>query len=185
MDVLLCTVLLALLQANLGVHSLSDIPNGEPTQPVADTVTPPQTQSSNPDADSQDNKNVQKEVAEVLTATENTEITTTSPDEVTERVEEKKMPMLGEDEDTIPPGYRQKSKNETSTEEENKQERKGKLVDVAVQTPPEFYKPQALNRITLSFYKTVVKIMERLSVAFEKISNDVEKLKEKLKPNRS
>ncbi|CAH8863545.1 unnamed protein product [Trichobilharzia szidati] len=179
MDVFLCTVLLALLQANLGVHSFSVMQNAETTPPAVDT------QSPNPPDDSQDNKNVQTEVAEVPMATGNTEKTTTSPDEVTERVEEKKMPMLGEDEDTIPPGFRPKSENETSTEGENKQEHKGKLVDVAVQTSPEIYKPKTLDHITLSFYKTVVKIMERLSVAFEKISNDVEKFKEKLKPNRS
>ncbi|CAH8863537.1 unnamed protein product [Trichobilharzia szidati] len=153
--------------------------NAETTLPAVDT------QSSSPPAGSQDNKNVQTEVVEIPTATGNTEKTTTSPNEVTERVEEKKMPMLGEDEDTIPPGFRQKSENGTSTEGENKQEHIGKLVDVAVQTPPEFYKPKTLDHITLTFYKTVVRIMERLSVAFEKISNDVEKLKEKLKPHRS
>ncbi|CAH8863567.1 unnamed protein product [Trichobilharzia szidati] len=117
MDIFLCSVLLALLQANLGVHSLSDIPNGEPTQPVADTLTPVTTQSSNPPDDSQDNTDVQMEVAEVLAATGNTETTTSSPVEVPEKVEEKKMPMLGENEESIPPGYRQKSENETSTEE--------------------------------------------------------------------
>ncbi|CAH8863541.1 unnamed protein product [Trichobilharzia szidati] len=159
--------------------------NAEPTQPTADTVTPPPTQSSNPEADSQDNSNVQTEVVEMPMATGNTETTTTSPAEVTEIVEKTKMPMLGEDEESIPPEFRQKSKNETSTEEENKQERKGKLVDVVVQTSPEFYKLKTLDHITLAFYKTVVKIMERLSVAFEKISNDVEKFKEKLKPHRS
>ncbi|CAH8863565.1 unnamed protein product [Trichobilharzia szidati] len=72
----------------------------------------------------------------------------------------------------------------TSTEGENKHGHKVKSVSVAMQTPTKFYKPKTLDHITLAFYKTVVKIMERLSVAFEKISNDVEKLKEKLKPHR-
>ncbi|VDP98415.1 unnamed protein product [Trichobilharzia regenti] len=127
MDVFLCTVLLALLQANLGVHSLSDTQNAQTAQPAVPTLTLQSTSSSSPPTDG----------------------------------------VKG-----------------TSTEGEEKQGHKPKSVTIAVQTPPEFYKPQRVNDITLAFYKTVVRIMERLSHAFHKIYRDVEKFKRKFKPNR-
>ncbi|CAH8863547.1 unnamed protein product [Trichobilharzia szidati] len=127
MDVFVCTVILALLQANLGVHSLSGTQNAQSTQSAVAQVPLQSTSVSNPAMEG----------------------------------------IKG-----------------ASTQGGNKEGHKVKSVSVAVQTPPKFYKPKTLDHITLAFYKTVVKIMERLSVAFEKISNDVEKLKEKLKPHR-
>ncbi|CAH8863561.1 unnamed protein product [Trichobilharzia szidati] len=138
MDVFLCTVLLALLQANLGVHSFSVMQNAETTPPAVGT----------PPADSQDNKSVQMEVV-------------------------------------ITPNVTGDAENTENLPGEEKPEHIVKVVDVAVQTPPEFYKPKTLDDTTLAFYKTVVKIMERLSEAFHKIYRDVEKFKRKLKPNRS
>nr|CAH8863384.1 unnamed protein product [Trichobilharzia regenti] len=72
----------------------------------------------------------------------------------------------------------------TSTPKQNKQGGKGKSVSVSLQTPPELYKPQKPHEKTTAFYKLIVRIMERLSHAFDRISNDVEKFKEKLKPYR-
>ncbi|CAH8863551.1 unnamed protein product [Trichobilharzia szidati] len=76
------------------------------------------------------------------------------------------------------------AENTENLPKEEKPEHIVKIIDVAVETPPEFYKPKTLDDTTLSFYKTIVKIMERLSEAFHKIYRDVEKFKEKLKPNR-
>ncbi|CAH8863563.1 unnamed protein product [Trichobilharzia szidati] len=122
MNVFVCTVLLALLQANLGVHSLSDTQNAQSTQPAVAQV--PLQSSSIPS----------------------------------------------------PP-----AKGDTGNSKEGG---KVKSVSVAMQTPPKFHKPKTSDDKSLAFYKTIVKIMERLSEAFHKIYRDVEKFKRKLKPNR-
>ncbi|CAH8863549.1 unnamed protein product [Trichobilharzia szidati] len=122
MNVFVCTVLLALLQANLGVHSMPDTQNAASTQPAAPTVALQSTPTSSP-------------------------------------------PVKGDTGNSREGG-------------------KDKSVSVAVQTPPKFYKPKTSHDKSLAFYKTVIKIMERLSEAFHKIYRDVEKFKRHLKPSR-